>query len=331
MANDYIRNVYDCVRRTNAAQQAVLVALAFHSNAKSRLCFPSTETLARETRLGLRTVKGVLKKLRELGYISWVSGGRKSGGRSMANSYTFNLPSTPDDGSVPIAVPPPQPLEQGADDCTSRVQNRAEQGANECMSRVQNGAEQGANECMSRVQLVHPNNNINNKRTTTITTIQPRVGDDVFVEMFDEFWNEYPNCVRKTGTVKCRKEYCSKLAAADNPQELHARILVGLKKWKNSENWSKEEGKYIHMPLNWLKDELWEDDPKTNPTMKAVSQQALAEKTWDWSQCAERCLNCIGNSCKAGYKVPPNHNPVYQCRADECPRFISRPDYHPQR
>ena len=195
MANDYIRNVYDCVRRTNAAQQAVLVALAFHSNAKSRLCFPSAETLARETRLTIRSVRSIIKKLRELGYISWVSGGRKSGGRSMANSYTLNLPSTPDDGSVPIAVPPPQPLEQGEDGCTSRVKMSAEQGENDCTSRVKISAEQGEIDCTTRVNVVHPNNNVNNKRTTTITTIQPRVGDDVFVEMFDD---EYPDCERKT-------------------------------------------------------------------------------------------------------------------------------------
>ncbi len=45
-----------------------------------------------------------------------------------------------------------------------------EQGENDCTTRVKMSAEQGENDCTTRVNVVHPNHNNNNKRTTT----QPR-------------------------------------------------------------------------------------------------------------------------------------------------------------
>ena len=88
----------------------------------------------------------------------------------------------------------------------SSMPNSAEQCAKECATSVPNGARAVCQTVQSSVPngarpVCHsdiPTIIYNNKRTTTITTIQPRVGDDVFVEMFDEFWNEYPDCERKT-------------------------------------------------------------------------------------------------------------------------------------
>ena len=95
MAFIHMKNVYDCVRRTNGTQQAVLLALNFHRNKDTDRCFVSYEKLAKETRFEERTVIRAAKALRKLGYISWKSGGRTRSGIPKANEYMFHLPSTP--------------------------------------------------------------------------------------------------------------------------------------------------------------------------------------------------------------------------------------------
>lgn len=98
MAFIHMKNVYDCVRRTNGTQQAVLLALNFHRHKDTDRCFVSYETLATETRFEERTIIRAAKALRKLGYISWVSGGRTKSGISKANDYSFRLPATLEDG-----------------------------------------------------------------------------------------------------------------------------------------------------------------------------------------------------------------------------------------
>ena len=53
------------------AENALLVALAFHKNDQTGLCFPSFEALIEETGMNLRTLRGALKRLVELGLVSY--------------------------------------------------------------------------------------------------------------------------------------------------------------------------------------------------------------------------------------------------------------------
>ena len=82
---------------TTPTEQAVLVALAYRANDKTRLCYPKQETIAAMTHLHRATVAACLNSLRERGLIEWKSGGltKKRGkyGQPLANDYTLKIPT----------------------------------------------------------------------------------------------------------------------------------------------------------------------------------------------------------------------------------------------
>lgn len=70
-------------------------------------------------------------------------------------------------------------------------------------------------------------------------------------EGFASFWDAYP---RKEGRQKALEAF----AAVDAPLDL---LLSALDAQKKSKQWQKDDGAFIPMPANWLKDRRWEDVP----------------------------------------------------------------------
>lgn len=74
-----------------------------------------------------------------------------------------------------------------------------------------------------------------------------------YEEYFETFWKEYPKKVAKVNV----KKWFTK----NKPnEELFNKIMNGLRKFKNSEDWSKDNGKFIPYPSTWLNQERWEDE-----------------------------------------------------------------------
>lgn len=69
------------------------------------------------------------------------------------------------------------------------------------------------------------------------------------VEGFDEFWSAYPNKVGKPKALLTWK--------AKKPDT--QTVLSALKRWKTSEQWTKDSGRYIPHPTTWLNREGWND------------------------------------------------------------------------
>lgn len=86
---------------------------------------------------------------------------------------------------------------------------------------------------------------------------------ELFKEMFDEFWKEYPSsCPRKVDKKKCGDKYLRLLRdAGEKYAEFHAKTIAGLRLWKQSEMWQSNGGAYIKAPLVWLNNENWNDNP----------------------------------------------------------------------
>jgi hypothetical protein len=42
--------------------------------------------------------------------------------------------------------------------------------------------------------------------------------------------------------------------------DLFEKIMAGLSAWKTTEQWTKENGKYVPNAKNWLSDRQWEDN-----------------------------------------------------------------------
>lgn len=82
---------------------------------------------------------------------------------------------------------------------------------------------------------------------------------------FDEFWSAYPKKQAKQDAAKAWKKVSPDDALAD-------RILAALDVRKRSQDWQKENGKYIPLPATWLNGRRWEDE--VSLPVKRVKQAA---------------------------------------------------------
>ena len=83
---------------------------------------------------------------------------------------------------------------------------------------------------------------------------------------FDRFWSAYPRKVGKKDAVKVWNQI------RPNP-DLTGEIVQGVERWKRSEQWSKDDGRFIPYPATFLRGERWNEydraevtpSPKTSP------------------------------------------------------------------
>lgn len=94
----------------------------------------------------------------------------------------------------------------------------------------------------------------------------PKTYAPELADWFDEFWNEYP---KHRNRAQAERAWFNL-----NPDKgLVGTILASLQVFKRSEEWNKEDGKYIPNPSRWLDDRRWEDDEA--PTSRSSTQDAL--------------------------------------------------------
>lgn len=71
---------------------------------------------------------------------------------------------------------------------------------------------------------------------------------------FDRFFASYPNREKKQKAVEAW--------AKINPDpELLAVMAAGLKRWKESERWTKDSGRFVMLASTWLNQSCWNDEP----------------------------------------------------------------------
>lgn len=90
-------------------------------------------------------------------------------------------------------------------------------------------------------------------------------------KQFDKFWQAYPKKVSKKQAQKSWKKI--------NPSlELFEKILKALEMVKQTEQWEKDNGKFIPYPATWLNQERWTDEIKMMQDIKPVIEQKLKIK-----------------------------------------------------
>lgn len=82
---------------------------------------------------------------------------------------------------------------------------------------------------------------------------QKSMKEDNIDTAFETFWNEYPKHINRNG---CYKAFKGIKRVVDQMPE----IMLSLEKFKRSQDWQKENGKYIPYPLTWLHQERWKDE-----------------------------------------------------------------------
>jgi predicted phage replisome organizer len=70
---------------------------------------------------------------------------------------------------------------------------------------------------------------------------------------FDTFWNAYP---KKIGKDKCRRWFDSHKVES----ELLEQMLTSLDTQKRSDQWTREDGRFIPHPYTWLNQGRWQDE-----------------------------------------------------------------------
>ena len=103
--------------------------------------------------------------------------------------------------------------------------------------------------------------NVNEKRKRVSAQCGAGVDDT-----FDQFWSVYPRKVGKKDAVKVWNQI------RPNP-DLTNQIVQGVERWKSSEQWTKDDGRFIPYPATFLRGERWNeyDRAEVIPSPKPVT------------------------------------------------------------
>jgi len=74
---------------------------------------------------------------------------------------------------------------------------------------------------------------------------------------FERFWSAWP-VGHKVGRGRSEQRW---MALKPKGAALLAAILDGLERWKQSDRWEREAGRFICNPATWLSEQRWKDDP----------------------------------------------------------------------
>lgn len=82
-----------------------------------------------------------------------------------------------------------------------------------------------------------------------------KINSDSKINGFDEFWDAYPNKKDKQKAKKAWLKCSPKLV----------KVLQALDLQKKSEQWTKDDGRFIPLPTTWLNGARWEDESSNKP------------------------------------------------------------------
>jgi len=90
--------------------------------------------------------------------------------------------------------------------------------------------------------------------------------------IFAQFWAAYP---RKEDKQRARKEF----DALKPDETLLKTMLTAIERWKTTDQWTEDGGKYIPHPGTWLHNKRWEDEPpKDNAKPSGQGKTVIAQQ-----------------------------------------------------
>ena len=100
-------------------------------------------------------------------------------------------------------------------------------------------------------------------------------------DLFALFWEAYPRHEAK----EAAREVFVKLGPDEGLLET---MITAIGKWKKTNQWKDEGGRYIPNPANWLRHRRWEDEvPKAAPPKATVIAQQYGQRDYDEEYWAE--------------------------------------------
>lgn len=120
------------------------------------------------------------------------------------------------------------------------------------------------------------NSRVDNRGNTPIPPTDDIDAPNLQERRFDEFWKAYPKKVGKIAAQKAWKKI--KMTEA-----LFGKIMLAISEAKKSEQWCRENGRYIPNPSTWLNQGRWDDEPMTvdpsSPTSAKLSESTFNTKS----------------------------------------------------
>lgn len=104
------------------------------------------------------------------------------------------------------------------------------------------------------------------------TPLTPQAGEGapLIQQKFEQFWQEYPK--------KAAKQYALKAWMRIKPDKaLFEKMLKALREQKQSEQWRRDNGKYIPNPATWLNGGYWDNEPE-QPSRPGIQKQTSAHQ-----------------------------------------------------
>ncbi len=150
-------------------------------------------------------------------------------------------------------------------------------------------------------RVVEPNGKPNANQKATLQS-SSSINKEKYIkerneESFRKFYGAYPKKIAKQNAVKAFNKL--------NPDErLLEKILSAITQAKKSEDWLKDDGKYIPHPATWLNGKRWEDEIELSESCKSSKEtefdkrdkRSMEEKAAD----ADRLKNVVGGFLKKG-------------------------------
>ncbi len=122
----------------------------------------------------------------------------------------------------------------------------------------------------NRLGKVSPSHDEHEKNIskTYVKRMEGESKDEDIVNGFNEFWKEYPK--------KKSKGTAEKWWLKHRPShELFSKIIISLINLKKSNEWTKDNGKYIPHPASWLNAKGWEDEIATDTSASLLYTQKM--------------------------------------------------------
>ena len=139
-----------------------------------------------------------------------------------------------------------------------------------------NNKNQNQNQIQNQSQSQNQNQNQKQSKKTNKEKAQERE------VRFERFWAVYP---RKAAKAAARRAF-----DRINPDEALMEIMTtAIEKWKKTEQWNDNDGRYIPHPATWLNQRRWEDElPTPVVTKPTVIAQQYAQR--DYSKVQEELM-----------------------------------------
>jgi hypothetical protein len=221
----------------------VLLALADHHNASTNLCCPSVARLVETTRLER---KAVLRAIAELEHHRIISTERKNG---CGSRYTLHFLDQSQNGTGdkmgPVTKEDTTSPKMGRDRSQNGTRNRERTGKEPGKVLIDEPGEcpPDAPEPTSAV--------ITASQKKNPATVARKLRNKLPKDRFEEFLRLYPK--RTNQPDKVRKAWLSVASQPHNQEEIIADVTFR----KTTDDWTKDNGKYIPAPDRYLTRLLW--------------------------------------------------------------------------